>query len=83
MTAPTVRHWDVGDEYATSVPKIKKIRGRENISVGTWNVRTLMPAGKLEQLTHAMARYHWDIVGLCVMRWNTLGEMSTDAGHTV
>ena len=30
MTAPTVR-----DKYATGVPKIKKIRGRENISVGT------------------------------------------------
>ena len=41
MTAPTVRHRDVGDKYATGVPKIKKIRGRENISVGTWNVRTL------------------------------------------
>ena len=48
MTAPT------GDKYATGVPKIKKIRGRENIAVGTWNVRTLRPAGKLEQLTHAI-----------------------------
>ena len=58
MTAPTVRHRDVGDKYATGVPKIKKMRGRENIAVGTWNVRTLRPAGKLEQLTHAMSRYH-------------------------
>ena len=40
MTAPTVRHRDVGDKCATGVPKTKKIRGRENISVGTWNVRT-------------------------------------------
>ena len=48
MTAPTVRHRDVGDKYATGVPKIKKIRGRENMAVGTWNVRTLRPAGKLE-----------------------------------
>ena len=53
-----------GDKYATGVPKIKKIRGRENIAVGTWNVRTLRPAGKLEQLTHAMSRYHWNTVGL-------------------
>ena len=65
MTAPTVRHRDIGDKYVTGVPKIKKIRDRENIAVGTWNVRTLRPAGKLEQLTHAMSRYHWDIVGLC------------------
>ena len=32
-TAPTVRHRDIGDKCATGVPKIKKIRGRENISV--------------------------------------------------
>ena len=84
MTAPTVRHRDVGDKYATGVAKIKKIRGRENIAVGTWNVRTLSPAGKLEQLTHAMSRYHWNIVGLCEMRWkNCAGEMSTNDGHKV
>ena len=69
MTALTVRHRDVDDKYATGVPKIKKIRGRENISVGTWNVGTLRPAGKLEQLTHAISRYHWNIVGLCEMCW--------------
>ena len=63
MTAPTVRHRDVGDKYATGVPKIKKIRGRENISVGTWNVRILNSAGKLEHLTHAMGMFHWKIEG--------------------
>ena len=83
MTAPTVRHWDVGDKYTTCVPEIKKIRGRENIAVGTWNVRTLMPAGKHEQLTHAMSRYHWNIVGLCEMCWKNFGEMSTDDGYKV
>ena len=83
ITAPTVRHRDVGDKYATGIPKVKKIRGRENIAVGTWNVRTLRPAGKLEQLTHAMNRYHWNIVGLCEMRWKNFGQMSTDDGHKV
>ena len=56
MTASTVRHRDVGDKYATGVPK--KIRGRESISVGTGNMRMLRPPRKLEQLTHAMGRYH-------------------------
>ena len=63
MIAPTVRHRDVDDKYATGVPKIKKIKSRENMAVGTSNVRTLRPAGKLEQLTHAMSRYHWNTVG--------------------
>ena len=65
------------------VPKIKKIRGRENISVGTWNARTLRPAGKFKQLTHAMSRYHWNILGLCELCWKNFREMSTDDGHNV
>ena len=72
ISAPTVRNRDVGDKYAAGVPKIKKIRGRENISVGTWKVRTLRPAGKLKQLTHAMGRYHWNIVGSTRCAGNTL-----------
>ena len=46
-------------------------------------MRTLRPAGKLEQLTHAMSRYHWNILGFCEMRWKNFGEMSTDDGHKV
>ena len=77
----TVGHWDLCDKYATGVPKIKKIR--ENISLGTWNVRTFRPAGKLEELIHGMDKYHWNILGLCEMRWKTFGEMSTDDRHKV
>ena len=44
-------------------------------------MRTGRPAEKLEQLTHAMSMYHWNIVGLCEMRWKK--EMSTDDGHKV
>ena len=49
--------------------------------MGTWNVRLLRPAGKLEQLTHAKSRYHWNIMELCEMRWKNFGEMSTDDRH--
>ena len=48
MNSPIVRHRDVGDKYATGVQKLKKMRDREIITVGTWNVRTLRPAGKLD-----------------------------------
>ena len=46
-------------------------------------MRALRPAGELEQLTHAMSRYHWNIVGLCEMRWKNFGETPTDDGHKV
>lgn len=46
-------------------------------------MRTLSPAGKLEELTHTVGRYHWNILWLCEMRWKNLGEMSTVDGYKV
>ena len=83
MTVPTACHLGVGDKYAFEGTNVKKIRGRENISLGTWNVRTLRPAGKLQELTHEMNRYHWNILGLCEMRWKNFGEMSSYDRHKV
>ena len=74
MTAPTASHWGVGDKYATGGIKVMIIRGREKISIGTCNVRTLRPVGKLEELTHDTNMYHWNILGLCEMRWKNFSE---------
>ena len=60
-----------------------KIRGRDNITIGTWNTRTLTAAGKLQELTHEMDRYRWNILGLCEMRWKNFGETTTEEGHKV
>ena len=46
-------------------------------------MRTLRPAGKLEELTHEIDRYHWNKLGLCEMRWKNFGEMSSDDRHKV
>lgn len=78
-TAPSAAHQGGGDKYATGA----KIRGRDNITIGTWNVRTLHATGKLQELTHEMARYQWNILGLCEMRWKGFGETTTDEGHKI
>ena len=82
MTAPAAGHQDGGDKYVTGKTK-PKLRGRQNITIGTWNVRTLRPDGKLEELTHEMARYTWHVLGLSEMRWKFHGEISTEDGHKV
>ena len=46
-------------------------------------MRTLRPAGKFKQPTHAMGRYHRNMVELCEKRWKIVGDMSTDDGHKV
>ena len=49
--------------------KVKKSRGRENIFTGTWNVMIVRPAGKLEELTHEIERYHRNMLSLCEELW--------------
>ena len=80
-TAPSAVHQDGGVKYATGTSS--KIRGRENITIGTWNTRTLRAAGKLQELTHEMDRYRWNILRLCEMRWKNFGQTTTEEGRKV
>ena len=72
-------HQDGGERYATDGPKL--LRARNNITIGTWNVRLLRAAGKVEKLTHEMKKYWWNIRGLCEVCWKHFGETSTPEGH--
>ena len=69
---PSIVHQNGGVKYATGV--LSKIRGGDNITIGAWNTRTLRAAGKLQELTHKMDRYKWNILGLCEMRWKDFGK---------
>ena len=69
---PSAAHKDGGVKYATG--ESWRIRGRDNITIGTWNTRTLRAAGKLQELKHEMDRYRWNILGLCEMRWKNLAK---------
>ena len=65
-TAVYAAHQDGGVKYATDASST--IRGRDNITKGTWNTRTQRAVGKLQELTQEMDRYRWNILGLCEMR---------------
>ena len=80
-TVPSAVNQDGGVKYATGASS--KIRGRDNITIGTWNTKTLRPARKLQELTHEMDRYRRNILGLCEMRWKKFGETTTEEGHKV
>ena len=40
-------------------------------------------AEKLQELTHEIDRYRWNILGLCEMRWKNFGATTTEEGHKV
>ena len=75
-------HQDGGEKHATDGPK--SLRARNNITIGTWNVTSLRAAGKVEELTHEMKRYRWNILGHCELRWKkNCGETSNPDGHKI
>ena len=81
-TAPSVAgHQDGGEKYATDGPT--PLRARNNITIGTWNVRSLKTAGTVEELAHEMKRCRWNILGFCEIRWKNFGETSAPKGHTL
>ena len=80
MTAASAPHQDGRDKYNTG-DQASKIRGRDNITIGTWNVRTMRQAGKLKELTYEMDRYRWNILGLWEVRWKNFGETTTEERH--
>src|SRR6218665_1260900 len=67
---PSNRGWA---EKSATERKIKI--ARTMLSVGTWSVRTLREAGKMQLLQEEMKRYRCDILGIAEMRWIKAGEM--------
>ncbi|KAK2184432.1 hypothetical protein NP493_266g02003 [Ridgeia piscesae] len=61
---PTDPLQDEGDKYYTRATTSSLRLPNEKIVIGTWNVRTLYACGKLNELTHELVRYTWDIIGL-------------------
>ena len=78
-TTPLIAHQGKGVKCATDAKN--KLYTRSNISIGTWNVRTLRPPGNLVELTHEMRRYRLNVLGLCEERWKNFGETTTQDGY--
>lgn len=52
---------------------------KEQMRIGTWNVRTLLKVGKLEEVKVVMDKSQLDILGICETRWGGNGDfMSGD-----
>lgn len=46
----------------------------EGITIGTWNVCILYACGRIQELTHELKPYHWDIIGLSEVWCTGLSE---------
>ena len=69
-----VREGDTGEGDIMQSKQQKKRRLR----IGAWNVRTLLQAGKLENLKEEMRRNKVDVMGISEVRWQQSGELISD-----
>ena len=53
------------------------------IRVGSWNVRTLYQAGKLQQVQRDMTNYKVEILCVSEARWTDSGRRILASGHTI
>lgn len=55
----------------------------ERMTSGTWNVCTLYACSRVQELTHELERFKWDIIGLYEVRWTGFGEITTEDVHKI
>ena len=69
------------DHYVRQVaPDRHQATKRHNkvIRIGTWNVRTMLQCGKLENVKQEMARLEISILGVCETWWKHTGDIQTE-----
>lgn len=56
---------------------------KEKISIGTWNVRTMLRPGKLANVIREMRKTKLDILGLSEVRWKEGGDFTSDGVRVI
>ena len=77
-----LQHQDGSDKLDTGAHPTIKLPSK-NVTIGTWNVRTLYACGKINELEHELKEYNWDIIGLSEVRWKGIGETMTEEGNKI
>ncbi|XP_061176179.1 craniofacial development protein 2-like [Saccostrea echinata] len=72
------------DESQLEVHKPKSLcTPKDNIYIGSWNVRSMYVTGKTAQIEQEMDRYRLDIIGLSEVRWPMNGKTTLQSGKLV
>ena len=62
--------------------KLRRKWKKQTRRIATWNVRTMLQKGKINNVINEMSRMRLDVLGISEMRWNGSGVLRID-DHTV
>ena len=79
---PTVRLQGADNKCATGAKTTIRLP-KKGTTIGTRNARSLHVCRKVQELTHELKRYRWNILGLAEVRWTGFGETTTDEGQKI
>ena len=65
-------------ECPTLMPEDTHSRCPKIYNIGTWNVRTMGPRGKIENVKREMRRANIKILGMSEVRWKGVGDFVSD-----
>ena len=83
MVPENVRRGD-GQVQSLGVSDSKVIKRKEEVFLGTWNVRTLNGIGKIELLERELIKYKINIMGIAETKWKgPTCHFKTDVGNLV
>ena len=60
-----------------------KQQKKRRLKIGAWNLRTLLQAGKLENLKEEMRKNKVDVMGISDVRWEQSSELMSTAVEQV
>ena len=70
------------DPYMANGPRTMKRTvnrtSNKELQIGTWNTRTMLQKGKLEDLKLEMNRYMTNILGVAEVRWKDKGDFLSE-----
>ena len=73
---------DVGTQIAEGAKNLWVRTGHQwNMTLGTYNVRSLKTDDRLMELEHELEHITWDIIGLSEVRRRGIGYMTLKSGH--
>lgn len=69
------RNTDGSRQQPMQLTRTKRNKNGQKMKIGTWNVRTMLMPGKMQEIARELGKHKYDVVALQEIRWKGEGEI--------